>query len=120
MSEEDQRAAGDTDLQKEGEGDPLSVDNIDHDDDDDDDGRGGGVDDKVEATDEGDNETSSNGKRAAYPNDGCEEGADGTAKKRKMNSSPGDSETTITEKNDRPSGLNELCWSRWHLLSQED
>ena len=111
-SKEDQRAAGDTDLleeeeeeKKKDEGDPLSVGNID--DDGGGDGRGGDIDNKVEATDEGGNETSSNGKRSAYPHDGCEQGADGTAKKCEMNSSPGDSETTITEKNDRPSGLNE-------------
>ena len=103
MSKEDQRAIDDTDLleeeKKKDEGDPLSLDNIDDDDDDGDDddgdGRDGDIDNKVEATDE-----YSNGERSAYPNDGDKQGADGTAKKRKMNSSPGDSGATMTEKND--------------------
>ena len=92
-SKEDQRAIGDTDLleeekKKEEEEDYLVV----GDDDDDD--------KQVKASDEGGNNTSSNGKRSAYPHDGDKQGADGTAKKCEMNSSPGDSGATMIEKND--------------------
>lgn len=93
-SKEDQRAIGDTDLleeekkKKEEEEDSLVV----GDDDDDD--------KQVKASDEGGNNTSSNGKRSAYPHDGDKQGADGTAKKCEMNSSPGDSGATMIEKND--------------------